>query len=1217
MKATILDALGERALLLPARIGLALKANDRVKYLLSLLQAAREHAEAPDVEPPSSLRAERMACGVNDSRLDGVPLASGRDPSTGLYRIPLARTLSAMALTSVCEMLDPLDGVEAHAALGDRLTAIEASLADLDDERMSARQLAALTSADPRTGDSLHLVVMDAHRALNRLQASLATETVEGARAHAIDPADRPLIRAFMEGVRRTERLRFDHPGLATTATRADEALVLQNDIGLTDAHVLVVRVSGLKVTISYTDVHLPRLLFFEGMLDGWGVRWEDARTRRHGNVEGGVFHATLGTLELDSKEDLAPVLEHLGSRLVFLIDWNRARKRLRRLVGDRDAIALLTWAAAADLGHMGFLRLGAERLVYEALDRVARGSVRAGETLRAIVGREAAVAYLRTVLGLCARGLLEGQPGALIADEVATELLRVMRTAHTDELAPVGAHAALIVEIASGVRDALLRVHLGDAAERRAAAAARAKRWESRADEILNDAREAVRRSGEFRACRDILSLADDVADDLEEAAFHLNLLPDLQLENEVERALQSLSSLVLQASRRYLSAVETARHLTPASSAHEVGDFLEAVHRVLALEHESDAAERRVSEAAFAAFEDARRLYVVTQAAADLERAADGLLRSGLAVREHVLAAILPGDPTSPLVERPSQLTWEGPRSATPAADEPPVFAIVAGHARDEGDALSMGAKAHGLARLALAGLPVPDAIVLGTRWSLDYAAAHSLPPGFRSRLAAWIRPLERAADMTFGGERRPLLLAVRSGAPVSMPGMLDTVLNVGLNDASARGLLCLTGNPRLVWSSYWRFVRSLAEVVHGCPPAPFEALLRQRLEERGCAGLRDLDAADLEDLARRGVTLFAELAGRPFPQDPMDQLELAVEAVFRSSGGDRARAYARLQGLRDDLGTGVTLQRMVFGNAGGASGAGVGFTRDPSTGENRLSLDFLFDAQGEDVVSGRYRIPEEDELGSVAPPVLREIQAMRRTLEREFGDVQEFEITVEDGRLFLLQTRTAKRTPRAALRIAVDQVREGVITPDVALERLSGLDHEALRVERVVGAEPGSRLGVATPASVGVAQGEVAVDAAHAQEVAAAGRAAILVREDIATEDVTGIAASEGVLTAAGGRTSHAAVVARELGKVCLVGCPDLRVDVDGRRCFIGEREIAEGDLLCLDGNTGAVYAEGVRVAVDAPVAELAELARWRAEIRGGVPAGGAGGVKRRGS
>jgi len=421
--------------------------------------------------------------------------------------------------------------------------------------------------------------------------------------------------------------------------------------------------------------------------------------------------------------------------------------------------------------------------------------------------------------------------------------------------------------------------------------------------------------------------------------------------------------------------------------------------------------------------------------------------------------------------------------------------------------------------------------------------------------------------------------------------MPGMLETILDVGLNPASLRGLIGLTGNPRLAWDSYRRFVQMFAEVVQGVPAAGFEAKLAEMIRAENVAHEAELDSEALERLAHQ----FCEVAGHGIPVEPMHQLGAAARAVFSSWEGKRAQEYRRLNHLEGLIGTAVTVQAMVFGNAGGKSGAGVAFSRNPADGEKGLYADFLFNAQGEDVVAGRRMPGGAAELAERLPLIARELAQGAARLEAEFKDVQDIEFTVEQGRLFFLQTRSAKRTPRAALRVLVDFVAEGVLTPAEALTRADKVDVEQARITRFAEACPA--LALAISAAPGVASGRAAFDTACAERFAAAGEPAILVRHDTSTEDVAGFAVAAGILTAIGGRTAHAAVVARQLGKVCLVGCQALHLLADGRSAELAGQVIGEGDWISLDGEAGAVTLGRREIIAELPQAEMAVIATWR--------------------
>jgi pyruvate, orthophosphate dikinase len=487
---------------------------------------------------------------------------------------------------------------------------------------------------------------------------------------------------------------------------------------------------------------------------------------------------------------------------------------------------------------------------------------------------------------------------------------------------------------------------------------------------------------------------------------------------------------------------------------------------------------------------------------------------------------------------------------------------------------DRREVGGKGANLLRLAARGLPVPPGFIFGTELCRHYHAhGGTLPADFGEGLAAALARLEAVTGQRLGCTRRPLLVAVRSGAPASMPGMLETLLNVGLTEASVGGLVRATGNPRLAWDSYRRLVRAWAEVVHGCAAECFDALLADALAAHGLAAENELDAPALRELTAANLALLRALTGRAFPQDPLKQLGTAIEAVLRSWRSAHASAYRAANGIDDGIGTAVTVQAMVFGNAGATSGAGVGFTRDPSTGAPGLYVDFAFNAQGEDVVAGRHAGAGGAALARVLPQVEREVAALAETLEEAFRDMQDFEFTVQEGRLHLLQTRAGKRSPLAALTIAVDLVEAGRLSPAEALARLAGLDLEGITLDRFADADS-AVLARATAAGIGVASGRVAFDAEQARALADAGNDVILVRPEAATSDFAAMRLARGVLAAAGAKTSHAAVVARELGRVCLVACDALEFDADG--CRLGGRPLRAGDHLALDGNRGLVFA-----------------------------------------
>ncbi|MFZ4806234.1 MAG: PEP/pyruvate-binding domain-containing protein [Hyphomicrobiaceae bacterium] len=508
------------------------------------------------------------------------------------------------------------------------------------------------------------------------------------------------------------------------------------------------------------------------------------------------------------------------------------------------------------------------------------------------------------------------------------------------------------------------------------------------------------------------------------------------------------------------------------------------------------------------------------------------------------------------------------------------------------------SVGSKAHNLMRMARIGLPVPAGFVLGTEVCRAYLArGPAALDGLERTLERELSALGAATGCLFGDPRRPLLVSVRSGAAVSMPGMMETVLDIGVNARTLGGLVRMTGNPRLARDCYRRLIEQFGEVVHAVAPAVFEDCCRTTLAERGCASLEEADTAGLHEVVKAYLDRFQIETGAPFPEDPLAQLRQAVEAVLRSWTSARAVSYRRLNAIPDEIGTAVTVQAMVFGNAGPRSGAGVGFTRSPADGENQMYVDYVPNAQGEDVVSGRRTALGPEELERRAPDAYRALTAARALLEQEFGDMQDFEFTVEQGRLLMLQTRSGKRTPLAALRIACDLVAEQKLTPQLASERLRGVEIEAIETVSLSTA-PGERpIAEGTPAGPGVAIGAVVFSADRMALIAGRGIGTILVRPSADTNDVAALAGAEALVTVEGARTSHAAVVARQLGKVCVVACRELRIDASLRFATAGAVRLDEGAVVAVDGQTGRVFLGPHEVTRSRPEALLATARSWQ--------------------
>ncbi|WP_242345044.1 pyruvate, phosphate dikinase [Anaeromyxobacter terrae] len=556
--------------------------------------------------------------------------------------------------------------------------------------------------------------------------------------------------------------------------------------------------------------------------------------------------------------------------------------------------------------------------------------------------------------------------------------------------------------------------------------------------------------------------------------------------------------------------------------------------------------------------------------------------------------------------------------------------IFAFGGGKAEGNKDMKDLlGGKGAGLAEMSNIGIPVPPGFTITTEACSEYyRSGKRIPRGLEAEVRAAMKRTEALVGRKLGDAKNPLLVSVRSGARVSMPGMMDTVLNLGLNDATVVGLARRSGNPRFAWDSYRRFVAMFGDVVLGMKPEhkedrdPFEELLERKKHARGVRFDSELPEDALRELVGEFKAAIEEHKGIAFPDDPYDQLMEAVAAVFRSWDNDRAIAYRKLYGYPSDWGTAVSVQAMVFGNMGDDSGTGVAFTRDPGTGDDQFYGEFLVNAQGEDVVAG-IRTPQKiSELEARWPEMAQQLADVRTKLERHYREMQDIEFTIEQGKLYVLQTRTGKRTGLAAVRIAVDMASERLITRDEALLRIEpeGLNHllrPIFDAERKKAAlKEGKVLAKGLPAGPGAASGRVVFFAEDAEAWRARGESVILARHETSPEDIRGMAAAEGFLTAFGGMTSHAALVARQMGKVAIVGCEALSFDYHARKMKVatagGERTLSEGDWMSIDGSTGEVIegrletrpSQVLQVLVertlapeDAPVfQEFAEIMAW---------------------
>jgi pyruvate,orthophosphate dikinase len=517
-------------------------------------------------------------------------------------------------------------------------------------------------------------------------------------------------------------------------------------------------------------------------------------------------------------------------------------------------------------------------------------------------------------------------------------------------------------------------------------------------------------------------------------------------------------------------------------------------------------------------------------------------------------------------------------------------------------EGGRELLGGKGVGLAEMTQLGVPVPAGFTITTDACRAYMRnGQQLPDGLAPEVDEHLDALERKTGKRFGDSSDPLLVSVRSGAAISMPGMMDTILNLGLNDEAVEGLASATDNPRFAYDSYRRLIQMYGEVVEGIDAQRFESTLTDLKADRGVQQDVELDANDLRELVGTYKGIYEEETGSRFPQDAREQLGRAVRAVFESWDTPRAQVYRRAHRIPDDLGTAVNVVQMVFGNKGAGSGTGVAFTRDPSTGESGLFGEFLADAQGEDVVAG-IRTPEPIEaMREQLPEAFDQLLQTMRRLEENYRDMQDIEFTVEDGRLYLLQTRSAKRTAAAALKAAVTMTEEGLISREEAVARIDPGQLDQLLHPRI---DPGAELEVAARglnASPGAACGKVVLDADLAEERGLAGESVILVRWETTPDDIHGLIQASGILTAHGGMTSHAAVVARGMGKPCVAGCEGLSIDLEARTVTVGGQQLSEGDMLTIDGGTGEVIVGEVPLVPPQINEDFETILGWADELR----------------
>ena len=641
-KREMIRELGEKEILLPALVNAALLANDRIKYYFTLIQTAIDHAENPSGNQ-SNLRPEREIAEIENFELDdvvGKTVKAG--PST--YHLEMTREIFASVAKCMKDMLQPflIDGNEAGKEFSRRLKALEPAIARSKDDVIGRQAVDRITSGNRAKGDSLHLLVMDVHKALNELQGKISREQIDGTVTYLLTEQDKILVRAFMAGLNRTAPLKFDHPGLGTTATRAGKKLLIQNDIGMTEAHVLVINITGKTVAVTYTDVHMQRLQFFQSLFEKFDVKWSDTLSKTPSAGKLDIYHLSTGTYTAKDMASLQQFLTYFGSRLVFLIDWNRARKRLRNFLPNTDAVAVLKWAADQDIGHVGFLQLGGERLVYDALQLSPQVPLRYGEPLHQILGKEKTREYLQWVLKTAARGLLSNTSKLLLQDEIRAELLRYFRSTREEVMELCEEHAAFTIEVATVVVESLQHIRLGTGLDKASLNARRAKDWERDADELVNRVRNLSRRMEGVSYFTELINTADDAMDFLEEASFYTTLVPHNPNSGPIYVELGNMGDIAMNSGREFLKALIAALYVHKTNNREDMQDFLKSVDSVVNLERVCDDAVRKTEKTIFEKSDDQKELTLYLEIARNIEESTNSLMKAAFILRDNVLQEV-----------------------------------------------------------------------------------------------------------------------------------------------------------------------------------------------------------------------------------------------------------------------------------------------------------------------------------------------------------------------------------------------------------------------------------------------------------------------------------------------------------------------------------------------------------------------------------------------
>lgn len=629
LKDKILITLGENTIILPEAVNSGLVANDKIKYFLTLLQSAKIKA-ATNQPFKTNLRIERENAGINNVIYDNV-IEESFEIKENTFYIPGLVNILKEIFVCIEEMIKPLYFIkkeEKYESYNNRLKKLIDSIEVVEKNTISINSIEILTSGQREKGDSIHLLVMDLHQELNNLLASLSLESIDGAKVFGLHSEDSHIIKSFMAGINKTAHLKFDHPGLGTTATRLGQRLIIQNDIGITDAHVLVIYVDDLTVTMTYTDIHLNRVIFFQELLDKYNVTWSSTATKEDKEIEGSIYHLITGKYSTCDIKELDNFLTDLGSKIVFMIDWNRARKKLQRFVSKKKAIEILKWSSQNDVGHMAFLNLGGEKIVYEIINTTGAGTRILEGKLDEFLGEEKASEFIKTVLKICSNGLINNRTKSLIFDEIKAELSNYLKSTEDTIIDYISELSSYILDIASMIRDSFLTISSEKFLSTIIKNAEIAKTLERNADEIVIKVRNLVDRNKSNTFFKKLVSQIDDVIDYLEDATFHLTLQQEEYVLVNVYPYLQELAEKIVFASMECIKIIEIIKDIKLKNRREDISDFLEAIHFLRLIEQETDSIDRQIKKILMKESKNFKEYLPLFEVSERLERAGDAFM-------------------------------------------------------------------------------------------------------------------------------------------------------------------------------------------------------------------------------------------------------------------------------------------------------------------------------------------------------------------------------------------------------------------------------------------------------------------------------------------------------------------------------------------------------------------------------------------------------------